>query len=186
MAIFSTIADSIQQTTELDDTTALLDSTTIVGPLAPAFSEALNEVFAKMPSTVDGGSGTDLVTESQQISSVQQRKLIASIPHEFGKGASSAGLNTIIYAVTRNGITSNDVTNIGDRMRNITRSLWADASPNRPPLIVVMDVNVDGTVNRYTNEVNEGLALAVESYGRVFGVPVVNSLPAALKALSGK
>ena len=172
MAIFSTIADSIQQTTELDDTTALLDSTTIVGPLAPAFSEALNEVFAKMPSTVDGGSGTDLVTESQQISSVQQRKLIASIPHEFGKGASSAGLNTTIYAVTR--------------MRNITRSPWADVNPNRPPLIIVMDVNVDGTVNRYTNEVNEGLALAVESYGKAFGVPVVNSLPAALKALSGK
>ena len=186
MTIFSSLAESIQQTTEHDDTTALLDSTAIVGPLAPAFSDALNEVFAKMPSTTDTGSANDLATESQQISSLQRRKLIASIPREFGKGASSGGLNTTIYAVTRNGITANDVVNIGDRMRNITRAGNADVLANRPPLIVVMEVNLDGSTKKYTNEVTEGLALAVESYGRVFGVPVVNSLSAALKALVGK
>ena len=182
MAVYSSIAQSINQSTELDDTSALLDSTAIIGPLAPAFSDALNEVYSKMPATVDGSSTTDLVTESQQISSVQQKRLMESLPTAFGKGA-GGGLNTTIYAVKRSGITVNDVTNISDRLCNITRD---DYAGNRAPMIVVLDVNVDGEVNRYTNEVNEGLALAVEACGKAFGVPVVNSLGAALKAMVGK
>jgi len=140
MAVYTSISESIRNATEETDTTNMLDTTAIVGPLAPAFSAALNEVFSKMPSTVDGSTGTDLVTESQQISSVQARKLVDSIPREFGKSAPVGGLNTTIYAVRRGGITPNDVTNIGDRLCNIARSPYYDADANRAPMVVVLEL----------------------------------------------
>ena len=186
MAVYTSISESIRNATEETDTTNMLDTTAIVGPLAPAFSAALNEVFSKMPSTVDGSTATDLVTESQQISAVQARKLVDSIPREFGKSAPVGGLNTTIYAVRRGGITPNDVTNIGDRLCNIARSPYYNADANRAPMVVVLDVNTSGEVTRYTNEVNEGLALAVESMCAAFNIPVVGSLPAALKAMRRK
>jgi hypothetical protein len=171
-------AEVIGAATDQDTTTDTIKKTTLVGPLAVSLSEALNEAYAVMPNIDEAQVQA---TESQQISAVQKSRLVDSLPKNFAEKNIRGSTHTTIYAVRRNEIRPEDVTQIFNRISNINTSGYPVASVrNNKPFVILLDISTTGEVKRTDLGVSEGIALAVESMCKARGVPVVSTPQEAL------
>lgn len=167
MPSFSQIIGSA---TDPDTTSDQIKKTTLTGPLAVSLSEALNEAYSIMPN-VD--TANTAAIESQQISSVQKTRLIQSLPKDFASRSLTGATHTTIYAVRRSEVRPEDVTQIFNRLANITTQGGFSDGTNKKPLVILFDISTDGDVSRKDLGVTEGMALAVEAMAKKCGVPVV-------------
>lgn len=171
-------AEVIGAATDQDTTTDTIKKTTLVGPLAVSLSEALNEAYAVTPNIDEAQVQA---TESQQISAVQKSRLVDSLPKNFAEKNIRGSTHTTIYAVRRNEIRPEDVTQIFNRISNINTSGYPVASArNNKPFVILLDISTTGEVKRSDLGVSEGIALAVESMCKARGVPVVSTPQEAL------
>ena len=171
-------AEVIGAATDQDTTADTIKKTTLVGPLAVSLSEALNEAYAVTPNIDEAQVQA---TESQQISAVQKSRLVDSLPKNFAEKNIRGSTHTTIYAVRRNEIRPEDVTQIFNRISNINTSGYPVASGrNNKPFVILLDISTTGEVKRTDLGVSEGIALAVESMCKARGVPVVSTPQEAL------
>lgn len=171
-------AEIIGAATDQDTTADTIKKTTLVGPLAVSLSEALNEAYAVTPNIDEAQVHA---TESQQISAVQKSRLVESLPKNFAERNIRGSTHTTIYAVRRNEIRPEDVTQIFNRISNINTGGYADSNAmTNKPFIILLDISTTGEVKRTNMGVSEGIALAVESMCRARGVPVVSTPQEAL------
>ena len=171
-------AEFIGAATDQDTTTDTIKKTTLVGPLAVSLSEALNEAYAVTPNIDEAQVQA---TESQQISAVQKSRLVDSLPKNFAEKNIRGSTHTTIYAVRRNEIRPEDVTQIFNRISNINTSGYPGASEmTSKPFVILLDISTTGEVKRSDLGVSEGIALAVESMCKARGVPVVSTPQEAL------
>ena len=171
-------AEVIGAATDQDTTADTIKKTTLVGPLAVSLSEALNEAYAVMPNIDEAQVQA---TESQQISAVQKSRLVDSLPKNFAEKNIRGSTHTTIYAVRRNEIRPEDVTQIFNRISNINTSGYPRASERtNKPFVILLDISTTGEVKRSDLGVSEGIALAVESMCKARGVPVVSTPQEAL------
>lgn len=172
-------AEIIGAATDQDTTADTIKKTTLVGPLAVSLSEALNEAYAVTPNIDEAQVHA---TESQQISAVQKSRLVESLPKNFAEKNIRGSTHTTIYAVRRNEIRPEDVTQIFNRISNIsTTGVYANSNAkSNKPVIILLDISTTGEVKRTSMGVSEGIALAVESMCRARGVPVVSTPQEAL------
>ena len=171
-------AEVIGAATDQDTTADTIKKTTLVGPLAVSLSEALNEAYAVTPNIDEAQVQA---TESQQISAVQKSRLVDSLPKNFAEKNIRGSTHTTIYAVRRNEIRPEDVTQIFNRISNINTNGYPRASAmNNKPFIILLDISTTGEVKRSDLGVSEGIALAVESMCKARGVPVVSTPQEAL------
>ena len=171
-------AEVIGAATDQDTTADTIKKTTLVGPLAVSLSEALNEAYAVTPNIDEAQVQA---TESQQISAVQKSRLVDSLPKNFAEKNIRGSTHTTIYAVRRNEIRPEDVTQIFNRISNIDTHGYggANAMTNKP-FVILLDISTTGEVKRSDLGVSEGIALAVESMCKARGVPVVSTPQEAL------
>ena len=171
-------AEVIGAATDQDTTTDTIKKTTLVGPLAVSLSEALNEAYAVTPNIDEAQVQA---TESQQISAVQKSRLVDSLPKNFAEKNIRGSTHTTIYAVRRNEIRPEDVTQIFNRISNINTNGYPRASEmTNKPIVILLDISTTGEVKRSDLGVSEGIALAVESMCKARGVPVVSTPQEAL------
>lgn len=171
-------AEVIGAATDQDTTADTIKKTTLVGPLAVSLSEALNEAYAVTPNIDEAQVQA---TESQQISAVQKSRLVESLPKNFAEKNIRGSTHTTIYAVRRNEIRPEDVTQIFNRISNINTNGYASANATtNKPFVILLDISTTGEVKRSDLGVSEGIALAVESMCRARGVPVVSTPQEAL------
>lgn len=171
-------AEIIGAATDQDTTTDTIKKTTLVGPLAVSLSEALNEAYAVTPNIDEAQVQA---TESQQISAVQKSRLVDSLPKNFAEKNIRGSTHTTIYAVRRNEIRPEDVTQIFNRISNINTNGYPHASEMaNKPIVILLDISTTGEVKRSDLGVSEGIALAVESMCKARGVPVVSTPQEAL------
>ena len=171
-------AEVIGAATDQDTTADTIKKTTLVGPLAVSLSEALNEAYAVTPNIDEAQVQA---TESQQISAVQKSRLVDSLPKNFAEKNIRGSTHTTIYAVRRNEIRPEDVTQIFNRISNINTNGYAGANATtNKPIVILLDISTTGEVKRSDLGVSEGIALAVESMCKARGVPVVSTPQEAL------
>lgn len=171
-------AEVIGAATDHDTTADTIKKTTLVGPLAVSLSEALNEAYAVTPNIDEAQVQA---TESQQISAVQKSRLVDSLPKNFAEKNIRGSTHTTIYAVRRNEIRPEDVTQIFNRISNINTNGYIGASEmTNKPIVILLDISTTGEVKRSDLGVSEGIALAVESMCKARGVPVVSTPQEAL------
>ena len=171
-------AEVIGAATDQDTTTDTIKKTTLVGPLAVSLSEALNEAYAVMPNIDEAQVQA---TESQQISAVQKSRLVDSLPKNFAEKNIRGSTHTTIYAVRRNEIRPEDVTQIFNRISNInTSGYYCTSEMTNKPIVILLDISTTGEVKCSDLGVSEGIALAVESMCKARGVPVVSTPQEAL------
>ena len=171
-------AEIIGAATDTDTTTETIKKTTLTGPLAVSLSEALNEAYSVAPAIDEAQVQA---TESQQISAVQKTRLVDSLPKNFAENNIRGSTHTTIYAVRRNEIRPEDVTQIFNRITNIdTGGCQSSNSLVNKPFVILLDVSTTGEVKRSELGVSEGIALAVESMCKARGIPVVSTPYAAL------
>lgn len=171
-------AEIIGAATDQDTTADTIKKTTLVGPLAVSLSEALNEAYAVTPNIDEAQVQA---TESQQISAVQKSRLVDSLPKNFAEKNIRGSTHTTIYAVRRNEIRPEDVTQIFNRISNINTNGYPGASEmTNKPIVILLDISTTGEVKRSDLGVSEGIALAVESMCKARGVPVVSTPQEAL------
>ena len=171
-------AEIIGAATDQDTTADTIKKTTLVGPLAVSLSEALNEAYAVTPNIDEAQVHA---TESQQISAVQKSRLVDSLPKKFAEKNIRGSTHTTIYAVRRNEIRPEDVTQIFNRISNIdTHGYGGGIAMTNKPFVILLDISTTGEVKRSDLGVSEGIALAVESMCKARGVPVVSTPQEAL------
>lgn len=171
-------AELIGAATDQDTTADTIKKTTLVGPLAVSLSEALNEAYAVTPNIDEAQVQA---TESQQISAVQKSRLVDSLPKNFAEKNIRGSTHTTIYAVRRNEIRPEDVTQIFNRISNINTNGYTGGSEmTNKPFVILLDISTTGEVKRSDLGVSEGIALAVESMCKARGVPVVSTPQEAL------
>ena len=171
-------AEVIGAATDQDTTADTIKKTTLVGPLAVSLSEALNEAYAVTPNIDEAQVQA---TESQQISAVQKSRLVDSLPKNFAEKNIRGSTHTTIYAVRRNEIRPEDVTQIFNRISNINTNGYTGGSEmTNKPIVILLDISTTGEVKRSDLGVSEGIALAVESMCKARGVPVVSTPQEAL------
>jgi hypothetical protein len=171
-------AEVIGAATDQDTTTDTIKKTTLVGPLAVSLSEALNEAYAVTPNIDEAQVQA---TESQQISAVQKSRLVDSLPKNFAEKNIRGSTHTTIYAVRRNEIRPEDVTQIFNRISNInTSGYYCTSEMTNKPVVILLDISTTGEVKCSDLGVSEGIALAVESMCKARGVPVVSTPQEAL------
>lgn len=171
-------AEVIGAATDQDTTADTIKKTTLVGPLAVSLSEALNEAYAVTPNIDEAQVQA---TESQQISAVQKSRLVDSLPKNFAEKNIRGSTHTTIYAVRRNEIRPEDVTQIFNRISNInTNGYTVGSEMTNKPFVILLDISTTGEVKRSDLGVSEGIALAVESMCKARGVPVVSTPQEAL------
>lgn len=171
-------AEVIGAATDQDTTADTIKKTTLVGPLAVSLSEALNEAYAVTPNIDEAQVQA---TESQQISAVQKSRLVDSLPKNFAEKNIRGSTHTTIYAVRRNEIRPEDVTQIFNRISNINTNGYTGGSElTNKPFVILLDISTTGEVKRSDLGVSEGIALAVESMCKARGVPVVSTPQEAL------
>ena len=171
-------AEVIGAATDQDTTADTIKKTTLVGPLAVSLSEALNEAYAVTPNIDEAQVQA---TESQQISAAQKSRLVDSLPKNFAEKNVRGSTHTTIYAVRRNEIRPEDVTQIFNRISNINTNGYAGANAmTSKPFVILLDISTTGEVKRSDLGVSEGIALAVESMCKARGVPVVSTPQEAL------
>ena len=171
-------AEVIGAATDQDTTADTIKKTTLVGPLAVSLSEALNEAYAVTPNIDEAQVQA---TESQQISAVQKSRLVDSLPKNFAEKNIRGSTHTTIYAVRRNEIRPEDVTQIFNRISNInTSGYYCTSEMTNKPIVILLDISTTGEVKCSDLGVSEGIALAVESMCKARGVPVVSTPQEAL------
>ena len=171
-------AEVIGAATDQDTTTDTIKKTTLVGPLAVSLSEALNEAYAVTPNIDEAQVQA---TESQQISAVQKSRLVDSLPKNFAEKNIRGSTHTTIYAVRRNEIRPEDVTQIFNRISNInTTGYYCASEMTNKPIVILLDISTTGEVKCSDLGVSEGIALAGESMCKARGVPVVSTPQEAL------
>lgn len=179
-------AEIIGAATDQDTTADTIKKTTLVGPLAVSLSEALNEAYAVTPNIDEAQVQA---TESQQISAVQKSRLVDSLPKNFAEKNIRGSTHTTIYAVRRNEIRPEDVTQIFNRISNINTNGYSGINTNgytggsemtNKPFVILLDISTTGEVKCSDLGVSEGIALAVESMCKARGVPVVSTPQEAL------
>lgn len=171
-------AEVIGAATDQDTTADTIKKTTLVGPLAVSLSEALNEAYAVTPNIDEAQVQA---TESQQISAVQKSRLVDSLPKNFAEKNIRGSTHTTIYAVRRNEIRPEDVTQIFNRISNInTNGYYCASEMTNKPIVILLDISTTGEVKCSDLGVSEGIALAVESMCKARGVPVVSTPQEAL------
>lgn len=171
-------AEVIGAAIDQDTTADTIKKTTLVGPLAVSLSEALNEAYAVTPNIDEAQVQA---TESQQISAVQKSRLVDSLPKNFAEKNIRGSTHTTIYAVRRNEIRPEDVTQIFNRISNINTNGYTGGSEmTNKPFVILLDISTTGEVKRSDLGVSEGIALAVESMCKARGVPVVSTPQEAL------